>query len=144
LQSNATFQSYSWNNGAVSSEITIGTPGTYWLQVTDDNNCTGRDSIIVRSKDCISGFNIPNAFTPNGDGLNDLFRPAIAGNISKYQFAVYDRQGKPVFTSAEPGKGWDGTIGGKDAVGSSYIWSCIYQVDGQPSKSETGTVLLIR
>ena len=144
LSSLKTFRSYSWNNGSTGASITISTPGIYWLQVNDNNNCRGRDSIIVDLKDCITGFHIPTAFTPNGDGLNDLFRPVIAGNPLKYQFVVYDRQGQPIFKSNEPGKGWDGLAGGKIAVGNTFLWTCTYQLNGQPPATEKGSVILIK
>jgi gliding motility-associated-like protein len=57
-------------------------------------------------------FYAPNAFTPNHDGKNDLFRPLIYGNVLQYKFIVYNRWGQQVFASTQLMQGWDGTVGG--------------------------------
>jgi gliding motility-associated-like protein len=138
------FSNYRWSNHAITSVITISRPGTYWLQVTDDNNCKGRDSIIVNPKECLKGFYIPTAFTPNNDGGNDVYKPLLFGIVKKYQFTIYNRLGEKVFQSIEPGKGWNGPNAGSQQDTNIFIWVCSYQLAGEVSKVKKGTVVLIR
>ena len=138
------FKNYLWSNNAITPTITISQSGTFWLQVTDENDCRGRDSINVNQKDCLKGFYIPSVFTPNNDGRNDAFMPMLFGIVKKYQFTIYNRWGEKVFQSVEPGKGWNGTRAGKKQDTGIFIWICSYQFDGEVSKVEKGTMLLMR
>ncbi|MET0461640.1 MAG: gliding motility-associated C-terminal domain-containing protein [Chitinophagaceae bacterium] len=71
--------------------------------------CTASAASIVR----VSGaFLMPSAFTPNRDGLNDLFIIPAYANIELEEFSVFDRWGIRIFTTANPGKGWDGQVKG--------------------------------
>jgi gliding motility-associated-like protein len=138
------FSSYLWSDGSTASSITIQSPGLYTLQVTDKNGCTGSDSIGLTGKQCLIGFYIPNAFTPNNDGKNDVFRPLIYGNVVRYKFAIFNRWGQQVFESKELLLGWDGTVRGAPQPTSAFVWSCTYQLQGQDMQSQRGTVMLIR
>jgi gliding motility-associated-like protein len=144
IQSIKNFKDYLWSNNAKISGITISQPGIYWLQVTDDNNCIGKDSVLVNPKDCLKGFYIPSAFTPNNDGKNDVFRPLLFGNIKKYQFTIYNRWSQKVFQTIEPGKGWDGIYTGHQQDTNMFVWICSYQLEGEEPKVEKGTVFLAR
>jgi gliding motility-associated-like protein len=141
LQSNAIFNNYAWNTGASSAVIIVASAGTYWLEIKDNNNCIGRDSIVVNSGDCMTGFYVPNAFTPGHDGKNDKFRPLVFGNVLQYEFTVYNRFGQIVFTTRQPGKGWDGTA---TQSSNAFAWTCRYQLENQPVKFEKGIVLLLK
>lgn len=94
---------------------------TYTLQVTSNEGCTDTDDIYIKVIDK-SEIYIPTAFTPNNDGLNDLLRPAYIGITQVEFFAVYNCWGKMVFSTREQGKGWDGSIDGKQAATDSYVW----------------------
>jgi gliding motility-associated-like protein len=144
LKPSGDFKNYKWSDNTTSSSILITVPGIYWLQVTDADNCVGRDSIVVNPKECLTGFYIPNAFTPNQDGKNDVFRPLIGGTVIQYQFTVYNRWGQIVFRSKDLHKGWDGSLGGIKQNSDVFVWLCTYQIDGMPAKTERGTVVLIR
>src|SRR5207244_7923422 len=80
IQSSQLFRQYLWSNNAVTRRITV-EPVNYWLQVTDNNNCKGTDSIKVDIKKCIEGLYVPTAFTPNHDGKNDVLKPFLFGKI---------------------------------------------------------------
>jgi gliding motility-associated-like protein len=134
---------YAWNNGATSSSITVSGPGLYWLQVTDNKNCVGKDSIRVLAKECYRGFYIPGAFTPNHDAKNEIFKPQIFGNVSNYNFMIFNRYGKVVFNSTDLKAGWDGTFKGRDADIGAYTWVCTFKLNSLQT-TEKGTVLLIR
>ena len=110
---------------------------TYTVVVTDDNNCsaTAEITIIVNQ---VRDVYIPNAFTPNGDGINDVFYPfSNEFGISQINyFRVYDRWGELVFEATQfqpndPLYGWDGTFKGKSLNPAAFVYYTEVQyVDG--------------
>ena len=138
------FTKYLWNNSSINSSITITNPGIYWLEVTDQKNCKNKDSITVASKQCLKGFYVPTAFTPNRDGKNDLFRPLLFGNVKKYQFIIYNRWGEVVFETTDVSKGWNGDLKGRTQSTNLFVWLCYYELEGEEKKFEKGSVVLIR
>jgi gliding motility-associated-like protein len=143
LMPGVSYSTYLWSNNATTPSITISQPGIYWLQVKDENNCAGRDSILVTPKQCMEGFYMPTAFTPNNDGKNDMLRPMLFGNVIKYKFTVYNRWGEVVFQTADLSKGWTGNYKRLQQPADVYIWTCTYQFEGEEIKNEKGTVVLI-
>jgi gliding motility-associated-like protein len=139
-----TYAAYLWSTGETGSSIQVKNPGAYTLQVVDKNGCKGEDTILVTTKNCVYGIYFPNAFTPNKDGRNDLFRPVVMGNPLIYHFSIYNRLGQRLFDSTDPKKGWDGRIGGQDQESGAYVWICIYQFGGEAEKREKGNFILIR
>lgn len=89
------------------------------LVVSSANGCTFTDSLNITTISSI--LEAPNAFTPNGDGINDEWRVHYR-SIDKYSCIIQNRWGRTVFTSNNPGKGWDGTIGGKKAAEGTYYY----------------------
>lgn len=92
-------------------------------------------------------FYVPNAFTPNGDGQNDEFKPIIT-NISNYQMIIFDRWGKEVFVTKDINKGWDGAVKSKINPNANtkqevYIWRIEFTSKGK-SSVQTGHVTLIK
>ena len=144
IKSTRTFNRYVWNTGIAGSSITVSKPGLYWMEASDANNCTGRDSILVSSKDCLQGFYIPNAFTPNDDFRNDVFRPLLFGRVENYSFSIFNRWGQLIFHTTELQKGWDGKIGGLIQQTGVYGWICTYKVEGEQQQTQKGTVTLIK
>lgn len=98
-------------------------PGTYNIALTVTNEATGCASsdssvtIIVSE----AALEFPNAFTPNGDGVNDVFCPAFR-SLKSYELTIYNRWGRRVFTSTDPAEGWDGSENGKDAAAGTYYF----------------------
>ncbi|MCB9303697.1 MAG: gliding motility-associated C-terminal domain-containing protein [Lewinellaceae bacterium] len=90
---------------------------------------------------------IPNAFTPNGDGLNDTFSPIFTCEVDNYDLQVYNRWGQKIFQSNQPADSWDGAFEGKPAHSEVYFWMLSYnevlngQVVGQKMQ---GDVTLLR
>jgi gliding motility-associated-like protein len=138
------YSNYLWNTDAITKAITVSQPGLYWLQVTDEQNCTGRDSVILHGENCVQGFYIPNAFTPNNDGRNDDFKPFLFGPANEYEFTVYDRAGEIVFKSHNLSKGWNGNYKGVPQDPGLFLWICKYRFNGEDEKIEKGTVMLLR
>jgi gliding motility-associated-like protein len=144
LRSTVSFQQYAWSTGDANTSIMVNQPGWYWLQATDQNGCTGTDSIHIATKDCLYGFFMPTAFTPNNDGKNEWCQPRLFGRITKYHFIIFNRWGQKVFDSNDHTRGWDGKINGQPAAVGSYVWSCSYQLENKTAEHKKGTVMLIR
>src|SRR5688572_9390763 len=144
LKTMTSFNQYLWSTGGTASSIIIKQPGQYWLQVKDDNNCVGKDTIIVSPKDCGKGFFVPTAFTPNNDGKNDQLKPILLGNVIQYRFWIYNRWGELIFETNDPAKGWNGMYKGQPQSSSVFVWQCSYQFENETAKKEKGTFILIR
>lgn len=144
LQPTKNYSNYLWSNGAAQSNITIQNPGQYWLQVTDVNGCRGLDTITVVSKTCNIGVFIPTAFTPNGDGKNDFFKAIVHGNLLSFKLEVFNRYGELVFRTSDILKEWDGLYKGATFSTNTFVWQCVYQLEGNQPVYQKGTVLLIR
>lgn len=97
-----------WSDSTNLTSLNIyNTSGTYWAMVADSNGCMGADSVNVIYLECESLI-MPNVFTPNGDGTNDVFY--IGGNyLKKERLWIYDRWGIEIYSSEDVEHGWDGT-----------------------------------
>ena len=115
------------------------------LVVYDVNGCTDTAYSVVESNDFVR-LTVPNAFTPNGDGLNDLFTPIISNSdqVKYYVFEVYNRWGELVFQSNKPGEGWDGKYKGKLVQFGTYNWKVSYDVPDSDSMNANGHVTLVK
>lgn len=87
---------------------------------------------------------VPTAFTPNGDGLNDLLRPIGAGIREIEYFGIYNRWGQLLFSTRQNGKGWDGRMNGTLQASGTYVWQ-VQAVDylGKPY-FQKGVFTLVR
>ena len=122
--------------------------GEYLVKLIASNGrCECRDSVNIKVLE--SFLSVPNAFTPNGDGLNDEFRVAYK-SLERYSITIQNRWGRTVYTSKDPGKGWDGTINGRPAAEGTYYYIIVaygYDVDlkGKQVKYRlSGDINLIR
>lgn len=132
-----------WNTGDTTSSIDIVHPGHYWARVTIDN-CSATDDIMV-TKDCY--MDIPNSFTPNGDGIDDYFFPRqkLAEGITAFSMSIYNRWGQQIFETESPdGRGWDGRFNGKDQPVGVYIYLINVAYKNGRTESYKGNVTLIR
>jgi gliding motility-associated-like protein len=90
-------------------------------------------------------FEVPNAFTPNGDGLNDILK--IIGNAGVTElksFKIYSRSGNLVFESRDISIGWDGTYKNNLLPSDVYYWAAVYVDRNNQTNSKTGNVLLLK
>lgn len=116
----------------------------YVVRVSNDAGCFDTDTILVKVFKVKPDLFIPNAFTPNGDGNNDIFRPIAIGMKSMDIFQVYNRWGQMLYSGTGNGAGWDGTFGGKGQEAATYVWYA-EGVDYLNNKiKRKGTVVLIR
>lgn len=95
-------------------------------------------------KPTTSPFSIPNAFTPNGDGLNDVFVPVTNIELQSYQLDIYARNGQKLFTSRDLNYGWNGEYQGAMMDGGSYIYFIKYEDSNGQEHIDKGQLLLIR
>jgi gliding motility-associated-like protein len=111
---------------------------------TGDTVCTVTDTVLVTVEEPFNG--IPDAFTPNGDNVNDLFRPTFLMDEEVLTFRIFNRWGQVVYNGDENhGEGWDGTFQGKEQPTEVYIYVITYQRASEPEEREVrGEVTLIR
>lgn len=141
--------SYSWspaeglNNTSVSNPIAIVNENTtFYLEAFTPGGCPSYDTIniiVYKGPDIY----MPTAFTPDGDGLNDVIKPFLVG-IKKFDyFIIYNRYGQQIFNTSSRGYGWDGTFKGIKQPTGTYIW----QISGEDYTGKKiykkGAVLLL-
>lgn len=123
-------QDYQWSPSTYLDDPNIRNPKatfpligyyTYVLQGTTSNGCTGYDSIRITVSDG-PYLHIPNAFSPNGDGVNDFFEILASGYKRLNYYKIYNRWGQEVFYSNNFKRGWDGTFKGRDCEVGTYFW----------------------
>lgn len=144
IQPTGLYNQYVWSNGSTDKQLMIFKPGVYSLTVTDANGCKGTNSIGIIQKDCLEGVFIPNAFTPNNDGLNDVFKPIIGGKLNSYRFEIYNRWGELLFSTTEKDKGWNGTFKALPLPPGWFIWRCTYELEGEKPTQRKGQLFLMR
>ncbi len=132
------------NNPFIANPLAILYNDTYFnVQVTDAIGCTDDDDVFVKVYEGPMYY-LPNAFTPNGDGLNDIFRPTPVGIRSTDYFMVFNRYGAKMYETRQWMQGWDGTLKGKPASSGTYVWM-IKGIDKNGAVVEMkGTVILVR
>jgi gliding motility-associated-like protein len=119
--------------------------GYYYVDVVDANGCKVKDTVYIDPGPCCEQVFIPNAFSPNGDGKNDVFRITTSTGIKLYRFEIYNRWGNKVWSTIDPKRGWDGTqAGGESEMGTYYyIFSYMCITDGQDYLKK-GDVILVK
>lgn len=138
---------YAWSTGSAESGIIVGRAGNYSVQVFDPAGCVTHDTVHVASTNCACLLFAPNAFTPNDDGINDVFAPACDCTLRNYALTVYDRWGEAVFRSDEPGRGWNGTLGGAPVGPTLMAWRAEYEYftgAGYKRAEAMGSVAVVR
>jgi gliding motility-associated-like protein len=134
---------YKWSTGDVTPILSVTQKGQYTLQVT--NGCgTNTASVNIGFSKCSEDLFVPTAFTPNRDGLNDVFRAAQDISLQKFRMKIYNRSGQPIFSSDSISKGWDGTINREDQPLGTYVWVIDYTSKTGKQYTIKGTVTLIR
>ncbi|MCX6181745.1 MAG: gliding motility-associated C-terminal domain-containing protein, partial [Bacteroidetes bacterium] len=127
-----------WSNSETNvKSILIEQPGSYWVEVSDANNCTATDAIEITAYCDDITMDWPDVITPNGDGINDNFKPKgvddsnfqkIIANIHIISFGVYDRWGRFMFYSEEDILPfWDGKFNGDAAASGTYFYVIKYK-----------------
>jgi gliding motility-associated-like protein len=138
-----------WENGSNKRTFAASNAGLYTAQIK--NRCaTWIDSFRLQTRDCGEGLFMPNAFSPNEDGQNDVFKPFFRSDfapISSYALSVFTRWGSLVFQTNDIDKAWDGTYRGEKLSVDTYVWvlTIEYLKKEKPTNlTLSGDVLLMR
>lgn len=149
LDAGGNYSEYDWNDGESNSPTyLVEEPGVYWVKVVDKNGCEASQSVMLR--ECTIEALVPNAFTPNGDNLNETFKPIFKGcELSNFTMSIYNRWGELIFTTNNKDEGWDGTSNGILMQAGTYVYVISYEVPSYVTKQGfnsplTGKVTLLR
>jgi gliding motility-associated-like protein len=124
--------------------FTADTTTLFVVTGTAATNCKATDSLLITVLPALK-FDLPNAFTPNGDGSNDVFLPVFKGEVfEQFHLKIYSRWGKLVFESSSPNQGWNGTIDGASLPSDVYIFVMDYRFTDGRSGQESGDITLLR
>jgi gliding motility-associated-like protein len=135
---------YKWQDSTSTPMYTVTQPGLYAIVAYNSCGSTA-DSIVVQYHDCACQVYLPTAFTPNGDGRNDYFRPVYRCPIYEYTMSIYNRWGERVYFTTDPQVAWTGRVNGKTADIGTYVWIMDYkEVETRIPVHKTGTVTLVR
>lgn len=137
--------SYAWADAVDGRTRVFREPGIYTLLRT--NACDEATTMLeVRFQDCCQIY-YPNAFSPNGDGVNDRFLPAPSpgdcGAITGWSFRIFNRWGGEVFATDDPFSGWDGSFRERPADNGVYVFELRY-FNGRETVAQSGSVTLLR
>jgi len=115
--------SYKWQDGSTDTIYKVTQEGIYWVDVSL-NNCSCIDSIKVKVINCLDDCKIyiPNAFTPNDDGINDRFLVVTSCFVTEYRMIIFNRWGENIFESTDSTIGWDGKFKDETAQDGTYYY----------------------
>lgn len=145
---------YLWSNGSTSQTISVDNAGNYWV-VAIFGNCMSSDSSTITGDGTGGALFVPNAFTPNGDHLNEVFL-AKGNGINSFDMKIFDRWGNLIFRTDDMNEGWDGKIqggnytlkgdGNEVSQEDVYIWKIDYTTQCFPLKvkKEIGHVIIVK
>lgn len=138
-----------WGDGTMSTNCndihSYGAPGNYTIMqvVTNTNGCTDTAyiEIVIRPEYL---FWIPNAFTPNGNGLNDIFKPKLIG-VHDYSFIIFDRWGEKIFETTNEEAGWNGYFKNRLCTNDVFVYKINFRDDVENLDHQfIGRVTLVR
>ena len=126
----------------------VGFRGEITVIATDECGSTERN-VEVLLEDCSCQVYVPNTFSPNGDGLNDLFRPSINCALSEYRMVVFNRWGNEVFSTDSYDRGWDGSSKDEQFFSSTAVYNYLIIYDSSSNAVNdpvelVGSITLIR
>ena len=135
---------FAWQDAFPQPDRTVNHSGTYLATVR--NACaTVRDSVDIDYGECGCIVYAPDVFTPNADGLNDLFQPVACGDITVQSLSIFNRWGELIFQTATVPFQWDGFAKGAICMPGVYVWHIDYvlQQRGKTSQKQTQGRLVV-
>ena len=141
------FASYKWQDGSTEPQLLATSEGIYWVVVTDNNGCQANDSVLLHQ--CELLLWMPNVFTPNGDGLNDVFGPRYRSDVDiTFQMLIFNKWGEQMFSTNDINKGWDGTYKGVLCTEDLYTWTITFSAPTNykflQKSPQSGNVMLLK
>jgi gliding motility-associated-like protein len=136
--------SYQWQDGSTTSTFVVTQAGTYTVVV--EGECgVDQASKAIELLDCECQVVVPSAFTPNGDGINDILLPLARCKVEDLVFMVFNRWGEKVFESTDINLGWDGIFRSLDQPTDAYVYYVKYKnIPLNKYFENKGAVVLIR
>ena len=125
----------------------VSTIGDYWLMVTDSIGCVYSDTVAFDISKCECFLWVPNSFTPNNDGLNDVFQPSYYCDLASFDLKILNRWGQPIFSSENAMESWNGKDRNASVQSGVYFYTVTYTpiIKGQIDKpiTQTGVITVI-
>jgi gliding motility-associated-like protein len=134
--------SFLWQDQSTNSTFQVTQPGNYYVEIS--NACGTITDTVRVDTNCVALLEMPNVFTPNGDGINDLFIPIKTQQINNLTFSIYNRWGNQIAEIKPNMIGWDGKNGEESCPEGVYFWLAIYSDKFGMQYSQKGFVQLIR
>ena len=137
--------SYIWNTGANTSKIKVSPveQSDYWVVITDEfGNQIKHIFTVYIDRECTAIF-VPSAFTPNSDGVNDMFKAEGIG-VQSFKMIIFNREGQIVYESSNIDDPWDGTYRGSRLSSRAYFYKITYVDAKGVAHNKQGQVTLIR
>ncbi len=119
---------FAWSDGTTADSLEVTAAGTYWLTVIDSIGCAYNDTVQVEIVKCDCFVYLPSAFTPDGDGLNEIFKPLYDCDMQDYRLRIFNRWGQEIFASNVQEVGWNGRF--KDVAVPIGIY--VYRLEYSP------------
>ena len=140
---NDTSYNYLWNTGDTLYFINVSEPNLYSCQVT--NSC-GRviDQADISFLNCFDCIYLPNAFSPNGDGNNDVYQPYSNCPFIYYQLEIYNRWGEKMFETPDIRKAWDGSYKSEPQPMAVYVYHLTFINEVNEATRLKGSITLVR
>ncbi len=146
-------RSYQWTPSASLSNPLISNPVAtprqttmYIVEGADRNGCKNYDSVLVKYDNFSNkgGYQMPSAFTPNNDGLNDCYGVKYWGVVDAIEFSIFNRWGERVFYTKSKDQCWDGTFRGEKQPAGVYVYMIKANTNCEPGVFRKGTLVLVR
>jgi gliding motility-associated-like protein len=135
---------YLWNDNSTDSTFLVDKAGLYWAEAAF-NGCIFRDSIKIVYVNCGCETIVPNAFSPNGDGIHDLFKPEMKCVPVNYHLSIFNRNGQQVFSTNNYLQSWEGKLNGNPLPVGTYFYIITYTNNGLKIPEQfTGSITILR
>jgi len=133
-----------WGLGDTSKSIIVHEPGSFHAHYLNNLGCIQYDSVSIAFIQDQKIF-VPNSFSPNGDDMNDCFRPVIDANdkLNDYYFRIFNRWGQKIAEYKQQDFCWDGTFNNRPAPSGIYIWTMQEQSPCSNTRALSGAVHLL-
>jgi gliding motility-associated-like protein len=138
------FVDYRWQDGSREQVLPVFETGTYSVSATDSVGCEVKDTVYFEIEACVTELGLPEAFSPNGDGLNDMFKPLQLKKVRNMGIQVFTSSGKLVYFSNSPRASWDGKFANEQLPPGEYSYTIQYTLPDGQRKYDAGFVELRR
>lgn len=138
--------SWQWQDGSVDPMYKVVKSGRYRVNITTACEVVS-DSVVVKFENCNCRVKVPNAFTPDGNGRNDAFKPVTETGcqLTEYRLTIYNRWGERIFDSGNPAVGWNGKYKSERAASGGYAYIMRFRTYGSTvTETRSGVVMLLR